>query len=34
MAAKNRWIDSLSPEEREQLAQDYEEEQRKNDYRQ
>jgi len=34
MAAKNRWIDSLSPEEREQLARDYEEETNKNKYRQ
>lgn len=33
MAAKNRWIDSLSPEEREQLARDYEEETNKNKYR-
>ena len=34
MAAKNRWLDGLSAEQRVQLAREAEEEQRKNDYRQ
>lgn len=35
MAAKNRWLDGMTAEQREQLARDAEEEeQRKNDYRQ
>lgn len=34
MAAKNKWLDGLSEDERVQLAREAEEEQRKNDYRQ
>lgn len=34
MAAKNRWLDGLTAEQRKRLADDVEEEQRKNDYRQ
>lgn len=34
MAAKNRWLDGLTAEQRVQLAREAEEEQRKNDYRQ
>jgi len=34
MAAKNKWLDGLSQDERVQLAREAEEEQRKNDYRQ
>lgn len=32
-AAKNRWLDSLTPDQREQLAREYEEETNKNQHR-
>lgn len=34
MAAKNKWLDGMTAEQRVQLAREAEEEQRKNDYRQ